>query len=168
MKERLEGKEVDPKLLEIKDSKITRPKQSTQSFDIKKFMNKEPLSKLDNNKMQEMVKGGEVDHKLLETKYSKIPRPVIMPGDKIINIKPPLQKLDKDEMHKMLNKNTKEYFINESQKAYTAINYLNKKIKEDPNMSSRKIKINNLKELYNLRATYFSNKYKNDLEKIKP
>ena len=50
MKEMLEGKEIDPKLLETKDSKITRPKQSTQSFDIKKFMNKEPLSKLGSDK----------------------------------------------------------------------------------------------------------------------
>ena len=121
------GTEVDPKLLETRDSKIARPKQSAQSFDIKKFMNKEPLSKLDNDKMQEMLKGEEVDPKLLETKYSKIPRPVIMPDDEIINIKPSLQKLDKDEMLKMLHKNTKEYFINESQKAYATINYLNEK-----------------------------------------
>ena len=44
-------------------------------------------------------------------------------------------------MLEMLNNNTetdssKEYFINESPRAYATINYLNKKIKEDPNMSS--------------------------------
>ena len=165
MIEMLKGKEVDPKLLEKKDSKISRSKKSIQSFDIKKFMNKNPLSKLDSDKMIEMVEGKQVDPKLLDKKDSKIP---------VRKHKDLLKKLEPDENLKMLNNKaetdpSKEYFINESQRAYETINYLNKKIKEDPNISSRKINIiNDLKELYNLRATYFLKKYNNDPEKNKP
>ena len=128
-------------------------------------MNKNPLSKLDSDKMIEMLEGKEVDPKLLDKKDSKIP---------VRKHKDLLKKLEPDENLKMLNNKaetdpSKEYFINESQRAYEIINYLNKKIKEDPNISSRKINIiNDLKELYNLRATYFLNKYNNDPEKNKP
>ena len=73
----LEGKEVTPKILETKDSNIpvgiTKSKQSTRGFDIEKtIQKKEPLSKLDSDKMQKMLEGKEVTPKILEKKDSNI------------------------------------------------------------------------------------------------
>ena len=75
-------------ILEKKDSNIpvgiTKLKQSTQGFDIKKLLEKkEPLSKLDSDNMLEMLEGKEVTPKMLEKKE-------------------PLSKLDSDNMLEML------------------------------------------------------------------
>ena len=153
---------TETEILGKKYSNILVPKPEPVSLSIQKL---EPTSKLDSDNMIEMLQGKEVDPKLLDKKDSKIP---------VRKHKDLLKTLEPDEILKMLNNKaqtdpSKEYFINESQRAYETVNYLNKKIKEDPNTSSRKINtINNLKELHNLRATYFLNKYNNDPEKNKP
>ena len=165
----LEGKEVTPKILETKDSNIpvgiTKSKQSTRGFDIEKIIQKkEPLSKLDSDKMQKMLEGKEVTPKILEKKDSNIS--VRIP-------KGPLSKLDHDKMQEMLNKETeidsfKEFYIIESQRAFATTKFLDKTISDNPEMSSKTIEIiNKLKELYELRGTYYLNKLNNDLEKNK-
>ena len=70
-----------------------------------------------------MLEGKEVTPKMLEKKDSNIP---------VRKPKESLSKLDNDKMIEMLKNKaetdkSKEFYINESQKAYATINYLNKK-----------------------------------------
>ena len=62
----------------------------------------------------------------------------------------------------------KKYYKDEIESASSTINFLNKKIKEDPTMPSEKINIiNQLKELYTSRENYFTNKFNDEPEKSK-
>ena len=111
-----------------------------------------------------MLEGKEVTHKILEKKDSNIP---------VRKPKESLSKLNSDSMLEMLNNKaetdtSKKCYINESQRSYATIEYLNKKISDNPEMSSKKIEIiNDLKELYELRGIYFINKFTKNPEKNK-
>ena len=62
----------------------------------------------------------------------------------------------------------KKYYKDEIERASSTTNFLNKKIKEDPTMPSRKINIiNQLKELYRSRENYFTNTFNDEPEKNK-
>ena len=62
----------------------------------------------------------------------------------------------------------KKYYKDEIERASSAINFLNKKIKGDPKMPSKKINIiNQLKELYTSRENYFTHKFNDEPEKNK-
>ena len=62
----------------------------------------------------------------------------------------------------------KKYYKDEIERASSIINFLNKKIKEDPTMSSEKINIiNQLKELYTLRENHLTNKFNDEPERNK-
>ena len=82
-------------------------------------------------------------------------------------LKEPIKKLDPDEMVKMLDSNEnpkidenfKEYYENKAKKAHVIIKFLDKSISDDPKIT------NELKELYDLRKTYYLHKLNNDLEK---
>ena len=82
-----------------------------------------------------------------------------------------LSKLDPDDMLKMLDNNQgdktiKKYYKKEAEKASATIKFLNKKIRENPIMSSKKIDIiTQLKELYGLRELFFMNKFNSKPEK---
>ena len=82
-----------------------------------------------------------------------------------------LSKLDPDDMLKMLDNNQgdktiKKYYKKEAEKASATIKFLNKKISENPIMSSKKIDIiTQLKELYGLRELFFMNKFNSKPEK---
>ena len=82
-----------------------------------------------------------------------------------------LSKLDPDDMLKMLDNNQgdktiKKYYKKETEKASATIKFLNKKISENPIMSSKKIDIiTQLKELYGLRELFFMNKFNSKPEK---
>ena len=64
---------------------------------------------------------------------------------------------------------TKKFYKDEIEKASSAIKFLHKKIKEDPGMLIEKniYIVNQLKELYKLRETYFTNKFSNRPENNK-
>ena len=53
------------------------------------------------------------------------------------------------------------------EKASSTIKFLDKKIKKDPAMPIEKKKVNQLKELYKLRETYFTDKFNNRPENNK-
>ena len=73
-----------------------------------------------------------------------------------------------DNKEDKTNKPVKEFYINESQTAFITINLLDKKISDNPKMSSKKVEITNkLKEFYKLRGPYYLNLFNNDLEKNK-
>ena len=85
---------------------------------------------------------------------------------------PTLKKLDPEYMVKLANIGKdgtfKKYYKDEIERASSTINFLNKKIKEDPTMLSEKINIiNQLKELYTSRENYFTNKSNDEPEKNK-
>ena len=62
----------------------------------------------------------------------------------------------------------KKYYKDEIERASSTINFLNKKIKEDPTMLSEKMNIiNQLEELYTSRENYFTNKSNDEPEKNK-
>ena len=64
------------------------------------------------------------------------------------------------------NKTIKEFYIKEAHRAPATIKLLDKKISENPTMSSKKIDmIAQLKELYGLREILFMNKFNNEPEK---
>ena len=81
---------------------------------------------------------------------------------------PILKKLDPEYMVKLANIGKDETFKkhkDEIERASSIINFLNKKIKEDPTMPSEKINIiNQLKELYTSRENYFTNKFNDEPE----
>ena len=66
--------------------------------------------------------------------------------------------LDSNEKPK-IDKNLKKYYENEAQKALANIKFLDKKISDNPKI------MNKLKELYDLRKTFYLNKLNNDVEK---
>ena len=85
---------------------------------------------------------------------------------------PKLKKLDPEYMVKLANigkdETFKKYYKEEIERASSTIKFLNKKIKEDPTMPSKKINIiNQLKELYTLRENYFTNKFNDEPERNK-
>ena len=85
---------------------------------------------------------------------------------------PTLKKLDPEYMVKLANIGKdgtfKKYYKDEIERASSTMNFLNKKIKEDPTMLSEKINIiNQLKELYTSRENYFTNKSNDEPEKNK-
>ena len=66
------------------------------------------------------------------------------------------------------NETTKKFYKDEIEKASSTIKFLDKKIKEDPTMPIEKNNIvNQLKKLYKLRETYFTNKFNNRPENNK-
>ena len=66
------------------------------------------------------------------------------------------------------NETTKKFHKDEIEKASSTIKFLDKKIKEDPAMPIEKNNIvNQLKKLYKLRETYFTNKFNNRPENNK-
>ena len=85
---------------------------------------------------------------------------------------PKLKKLDPEYMVELTNIGKdgtfKKYYKAELERASSTINFLNKKIKEDPTMPSEKINIiNQLKELYTSRENCFTNKFNDEPEKNK-
>ena len=85
---------------------------------------------------------------------------------------PNLKKLDPEYMVELANIGKdgtfKKYYKEEIERASSTINFLNKKVKEDPTMPSEKINvINQLKELYTSRENYFTNKFNDEPEKNK-
>ena len=66
--------------------------------------------------------------------------------------------LDSNEKPK-IDENLKKYYENEAQKALANIKFLDKKISDNPKI------MNKLKELYDLRKTFYLNKLNNDVEK---
>ena len=66
--------------------------------------------------------------------------------------------LDSNEKPK-IDENLKKYYENEAQKALVNIKFLDKKISDNPKI------MNKLKELYDLRKTFYLNKLNNDVEK---
>ena len=55
----------------------------------------------------------------------------------------------------------KKFYEDEMERASSTIAFLDKKIKKDPAMPIEKKKVNQLKELYELREIYFTNKFNN-------
>ena len=139
------------------------------------------LSKLDSDKMIEMLEEKvssdiNFDEQLKKLSFPNKQTKKSDKSDISFSKQPPVKKLDPSDMLKMLdnneeaktNKPLQEFYINESQRAFATIKFLDKKISNNPEMSSKKIEIiNKLKKLYQLRGKYYLNKLNNDLEKNK-
>ena len=111
--------------------------------------------------------------KLMEEYTNLIEKEKYIDGPKLKKKKyfdePILKKLDPEYMVKLANigkdETFKKHYKDEIERASSIINFLNKKIKEDPTMRSEKINIiNQLKELYTSRENYFTNKFNDEPE----
>ena len=131
------------------------PNDMKKMLDGKDFSDKKsPLEKLDPSDMQKMLEGKDCgDINFDEQPETKFSDKQTKKSD-ISNIsfsKEPLKELDPNDMLKMLdnneeaktNKPNEEFYINESQRAFSTINFLDKKISNNPKMSSKNIEIIN-------------------------
>ena len=65
-------------------------------------------------------------------------------------------------------KRNKKFYEDESKKEHAKLKFFDKKIRDNPTMSKKEINIiTQLKELYELRGQYFTNKFNNEPEKNK-
>ena len=83
---------------------------------------------------------------------------------KKINPKYMAEMIDNEEKYKR----NKKFYEDESKREHAKIKFFDKKIRDNPTMSTKKINIiTQLKELYELREQYFTNKFNNEPEKNK-
>ena len=69
-----------------------------------------------------------------------------------------------ETLEKGENKNIKKFYKDEMERASSSIKNLNKRIEKNSTMPIEKKIVNQLKELYELRKTYFTNKFNNRSE----
>ena len=84
-----------------------------------------------------------------------------------------LKKINPKYMAKIIDneekyKRNKKFYEDESEREHTKIKIFDKKIRDNPTISTKEINIiTQLKELYELRGQYFTNKFNNEPEKNK-